>query len=71
MILDHYMIPNAPFILMPNLDKGADSRELNAKMPPYPLFVKPATEGSSKGIDDFNKIRNPKEIKPAILADFN
>lgn len=68
MILDHYMIPNAPFILMPNLDKGADSRELNAKMPPYPLFVKPVTEGSSKGIDDFNKIRNPKELKPAILA---
>lgn len=32
----------------------------------YPLFVKPVTEGSSKGIDDFNKVYEPTELEQAV-----
>lgn len=39
----------------------------HATLPPkYPLFVKPATEGSSKGIDRFNKVNNYAELELAV-----
>ena len=34
--------------------------------PQYPLFVKPVTEGSSKGIDTFNKVNDPAELTSAV-----
>lgn len=34
--------------------------------PQYPLFVKPVTEGSSKGIDTFNKVNDSAELTSAV-----
>jgi D-alanine-D-alanine ligase len=60
------MIPNAPFSVIPMLDVMADFPKGFAALPPYPLFVKPVTEGSSKGIDGFNKVKEPADLKPAV-----
>ncbi|KAJ6070890.1 hypothetical protein N7467_012209 [Penicillium canescens] len=65
-ILDRHMIPNAPFTVIPMLDGAADFPEQFAALPSYPLFVKPGTEGSSKGIEDFNKVKNLAELKLAV-----
>jgi D-alanine-D-alanine ligase-like ATP-grasp enzyme len=35
-------------------------------LPHYPLFIKPVTEGSSKGIDGFNKVKEPAELERAV-----
>jgi D-alanine-D-alanine ligase len=43
-------IPTAPFVL---LESDADLSRLNSRMP-YPLFLKPVWEGSSKGIAQAN-----------------
>lgn len=40
--------------------------KLTALLPHYPLFVKPATEGSSKGVDGFNKVLDFAELKQAV-----
>lgn len=32
----------------------------------YPLFVKPTTEGLSKGVGTFNKVHGPAELKQAV-----
>ncbi|UNI18429.1 hypothetical protein JDV02_004698 [Purpureocillium takamizusanense] len=64
MILDYYGISNAPFMLIP---AGQLSPPGHTTLPrPCPLFVKPATEGSSKGIDGFNKVDNYEELLLAV-----
>ncbi|CAG8087892.1 unnamed protein product [Penicillium nalgiovense] len=66
-ILGRHMIPNAPFGVIPMLnDDVADFSERSAALPPYPLFIKPVIEGSSKGIDGFNKVKEPAELEPAV-----
>lgn len=40
--------------------------ELYAVSPPYPLFVKPATEGSSKGIENYSKVNSTAELRLAL-----
>jgi hypothetical protein len=35
-------------------------------LPHYPLFIKPAAEGSSKGIDYFNKVDEPEHLGLAV-----
>lgn len=40
----------------------------SSTLPSYPLFLKPTTEGSSKGIDQTSKIRSPKELDPGVRA---
>jgi D-alanine-D-alanine ligase-like ATP-grasp enzyme len=35
-------------------------------IPHYPLFLKPVTEGSSKGIDRFNKVTEPADLESAV-----
>ncbi|KAM0667777.1 hypothetical protein ACQRIU_003642 [Beauveria bassiana] len=37
-----------------------------ASLPKYPLFANPVAEGSSKGIDTFNKVNNGAELELAI-----
>lgn len=64
MILDHHGIPNAPFMVIPGEQSSLPS---HTKLPQkYPLFVKPASEGSSKGIDKFNKVDNYAELVLAV-----
>lgn len=47
------------------------SESLSKLMAPsshYPLLVNPNTKGSSKGIDSFNKVHDPAELKQAVQS---
>lgn len=50
-------IPTAPYIVLANMEQVK-----NVKIP-YPLFVKPVAEGTSKGITAKSKINNLEELK--------
>lgn len=71
MILEHYGIPTAPYACIPpknlwakNFDplsviQNSVHREaLNV----FPLFLKPAAEGTGMGISQTNKVANPKQL---------
>lgn len=64
--MNHYKIPTAPFAVIRMLEGAADLSELQAASLPYPLFVKPVTEGSSKGIESCNKLDSHMELGPAL-----
>lgn len=55
-ILSFYKIPNAPFRVF-DKPESVDDRGLN-----YPLFVKPVSEGSSKGIYESSLVNNYAEL---------
>ncbi|KAF1736965.1 uncharacterized protein CRV24_002578 [Beauveria bassiana] len=61
-VLNHHGVPTAPFTVIPR-DKLSMP---TASLPKYPLFAKPVAEGSSKGIDTFNKVNNGAELELAI-----
>ncbi|KAM3458625.1 hypothetical protein MY3296_000383 [Beauveria thailandica] len=61
-VLNHHGVPTAPFTVIPRDNLSMP----NASLPKYPLFAKPVTEGSSKGIDTFNKVNNSAELELAI-----
>lgn len=52
--------------MIPAQDEKVDFSDIYPTLPSYPLFVKPATEGSSKGIDNCNKVNEPAGLEPAI-----
>jgi D-alanine-D-alanine ligase len=56
-------LPTADFVHVDSLVKF--DRHLNA-VPEYPLFVKPAREGSSKGISPENVVRSPAELRQRV-----
>lgn len=56
-ILAYRNIPTAPFVLV---ESARDLRVLG-KVPFYPLFLKPAWEGSSKGISQDNYVETPAQ----------
>ena len=62
-VLAHHGIPSAPFVVIPG---ESLSVRHTTSLPSYPLFVKPATEGSSKGIESFNKANGPAELELAV-----
>jgi D-alanine-D-alanine ligase len=64
MVLDHYKIPNAPFVVISGDRLTTPSH--TTQLQNYPLFVKPAAEGSSKGIEGFNKAGTVTELNLAI-----
>ncbi|GES66720.1 D-alanine--D-alanine ligase [Aspergillus terreus] len=66
-ILNHYRIPTAPFFLLSFgnvLPKS--SSEIHTSALSFPVFLKPVSEGSSKGIDDFNKVNDIAELETAV-----
>ncbi|KAL4950717.1 glutathione synthetase ATP-binding domain-like protein [Aspergillus filifer] len=66
-VLDHYQVPTAPFhAISPHQCSGSIEELLDEKHLSYPLFVKLATEGSSKGIDSYNKVSNATELQIAV-----
>ncbi|KAL4793553.1 glutathione synthetase ATP-binding domain-like protein [Aspergillus venezuelensis] len=66
-VLDHYQVPTAPFQAVSPRQQGSSIDELlDSKHLFYPLFVKLTTEGSSKGVDGYNKVNNAKELQTAI-----
>ncbi|KAK5993540.1 D-alanine--D-alanine ligase-like protein [Cladobotryum mycophilum] len=65
-VLDHHGIPNSPFAVIPATEQSLNLSNYDALLPHYPLFVKPVTEGSSKGIETFNKVTEPSELALAV-----
>ena len=66
-IVRHYGVATADFTIIEN------ERELDAINLPYPLFIKPACEGTGKGIDATSKVDCPKTMKttvPRLLASY-
>ncbi|KAE8367212.1 hypothetical protein BDV27DRAFT_155181 [Aspergillus caelatus] len=76
MVLQHYGVPTAPFVVLhlddeeeltpEKIQKTIDNSQHAKSLSKYPLFAKPLAEGSSKGIQTSNKIRNASELYPAI-----
>jgi D-alanine-D-alanine ligase-like ATP-grasp enzyme len=52
--------------MVPTNNLGMSLPEFTTLMPPGPLFLKPVTEGSSKGIGSFNKVSDVAEFKMAV-----
>ncbi|KAF7593748.1 hypothetical protein BBP40_010924 [Aspergillus hancockii] len=64
--LAHHKIPTAPFWVVAREERTLSLTSLAETLPHYPLFIKPVTEGSSKGIDGFNKVKDPAELETAV-----
>ncbi|GFF69979.1 hypothetical protein IFM61392_02876 [Aspergillus lentulus] len=65
-ILAHHKIPTAPFAVISWAEQNLSLEDLTHMIPHYPLFLKPVTEGSSKGIDGFNKVMEPADLESAV-----
>lgn len=65
-VLRHHGIPTAPFLVIPANEPASSAPNFTTSGPQYPLFVKPVTEGSSKGIDTFNKVNDSTELTSAV-----
>lgn len=59
LVLSYYRIPMPPFQVLDDLKKKQE-------FPPFPLIVKPLSEGSSKGIANSALVRTPKQLKEQI-----
>ncbi|KAI9367750.1 hypothetical protein BJX61DRAFT_547193 [Aspergillus egyptiacus] len=66
-ILEHFGIPTAPFAIIPaswpdnddaSLTQLIENSPYAQALKEYPLFIKPACEGSSKGIYSFSKVES-------------
>lgn len=60
LVLKQKGIPTADFIVVSQLN------ELQSISIPFPLFVKPVAEGTSKGIDGYSLIDNPNQLKESV-----
>jgi len=58
-VLSYHRIPTAPFVVVHDLKKKLE-------FPPFPLIVKPLSEGSSKGIGNSALVRTPKKLKQQV-----
>ncbi|CAG8932082.1 unnamed protein product [Penicillium salamii] len=65
-VLCHHGIPIAPFLVVPVNKPASSAPNFTSSGPQYPLFVKPVTEGSSKGMDTFNKVNDSAELTAAV-----
>ncbi|GIK06620.1 hypothetical protein Aspvir_002270 [Aspergillus viridinutans] len=65
-ILAHHKIPTAPFTVISREEQKLNLENLTDMLPHYPLFLKPVTEGSSKGIDTFSKVTEPADLESAV-----
>jgi D-alanine-D-alanine ligase-like ATP-grasp enzyme len=52
--------------VIPREERSLSLENLTETLPHYPLFIKPVIEGSSKGIDGFNKVTEPAELEQAV-----
>jgi D-alanine-D-alanine ligase len=59
-IVRHYGVTTADFAIIEN---ELDTDDINL---PYPLFIKPACEGTGKGIDGTSKVDCPKTLKSTV-----
>ncbi|BCR84009.1 D-alanine--D-alanine ligase family protein [Aspergillus chevalieri] len=77
MVLEHQGIPTAPFAVVPALwtPNGSTAKTVSQlleksihaeELKDFPLFIKPACEGSSKGIYPFSKVTSPSELENGV-----
>lgn len=77
MVLEHMGIPTAPFTILPALRLGrsddlqsaiaeALAKSRHPELMKFPLFIKPASEGSSKGIYSFSKVRDMTQLEHGV-----
>lgn len=78
MILEHYQIPTAPFALIKSLHESSASKIENPAqaaiqasphrlaLQTFPVFVKPAADGSSKGITPASKVRRAEDLESTV-----
>ena len=77
-MLEHYSIPTPPWYLIPKGITGQASSGCKSVASPiqdycdtsslttYPMFVKPATDGTSKGIHPHSKVTSPSELEAVV-----
>jgi D-alanine-D-alanine ligase len=58
-VLSYHRIPTPPFVVVHDLEKKQE-------FPPFPLIVKPLSEGSSKGIGNSALVRTSKKLREQI-----
>ncbi|KAL1917142.1 uncharacterized protein VTP21DRAFT_4798 [Calcarisporiella thermophila] len=82
MILDYYSIPTAAYAVVPNLNPkyndvsetpGANAisrapTHYRESLSQFPLFVKPASEGTSKGISSLSKAETPAHLEEVVKS---
>lgn len=76
MVLDYYSVPTAPFACVPPritwAEKSVSHESVIRKSPHattlkfFPLFVKPAAEGTGMGITQANKVTSNEELAKVI-----
>ena len=78
MVLEHLGVPTAPFAIVPPATCSDSSDDLqltitdalaksrHADLMKFPLLIKPACEGSSKGIYAFSKVRSMTELEEGV-----
>ncbi|KXG46135.1 ATP-grasp fold, subdomain 1 [Penicillium griseofulvum] len=73
MVLEHMGIPTAPFAVVPSswsIEKGIsqilDQSRHAETLKQMPLFIKPACEGSSKGIYPFSKVESIQDLEQGV-----
>lgn len=73
MVLEHMGIPTAPFAVVPSswsIEKGIsqilEQSRHAADLKQMPLFIKPACEGSSKGIYSFSKVESIEDLEQGV-----
>jgi D-alanine-D-alanine ligase-like ATP-grasp enzyme len=77
MVLEHMGIPTAPFTILPAVRLGggdhlqsviaeALAKSRHQDLMKFPLFIKPASEGSSKGIYSFSKVRDMAQLEDGV-----
>lgn len=78
MVLEYHGVPTAPCAIVDSLDRSPSlidparsavaASPHSAALAAYPIFAKPAAEGSSKGISKANKITTASELEPVVNA---
>lgn len=77
MVLEHMGILTAPFTILPALRLGRSddlqsviaeglAKSRHPDLMKFPLFIKPASEGSSKGIYSFSRVRDMTQLEHGV-----
>ncbi|KFX94757.1 hypothetical protein V490_04196 [Pseudogymnoascus sp. VKM F-3557] len=64
-ILDHHKIPTASYFIISKDEDQVDYSKFES-LTSYPLFIKPAAEGSTKGLEEYCKVNVQAELAPAV-----
>lgn len=66
MVLAHYRIPTASFVVVPGKEPSVDWARVLVSLPAYPLFAKPTSEGSGKGVGAWSKVEDRQGLGAVV-----